>query len=207
MNYTYKMTDNNTIISEVQKELENIPQEETIEVIVTDKDNTVNTKQYEDLETLFKPYRDAFKTIRTELQQIKTNSTKTLQELAVLEKNMFKTYRVLSQSRSSKIKRKVPREPTGFAKPTVISEELCTFLGKPNGTEMARTEVTKFMSTYIKKHDLQHHKDKRKIVPDRKLIKLLKLKQNDQLTYFNLQRYMKHHFKTQDETDFVSTSA
>ena len=174
--------ENSKIITEVQKELENLD-ENNIEVSITNKTKTQN----EELELLFKPYRDTFKQLKSEVQQIKNNSQKTLQELTTLEKEMYKSYRTLVKAKTSKIKRKVPREPTGFAKPTVISEELCVFLGKPNGSEMARTEVTKYMSNYIKEHDLQHHKDKRKIVPDRKLTKLLKLQKNDQLTYFNLQ--------------------
>ena len=44
----------------------------------------------------------------------------------------------------------VKKEPSGFAKPTLISNELCDFLSKPNGTEMARTEVTKYLTQYIK---------------------------------------------------------
>jgi len=86
------------------------------------------------------------------------------------------------------------RAPSGFAKPTVISSELCNFLGKPEGTEMARTEVTKFLTQYIAEHKLQDQKNRRKILPDKPLQKLLNANSNDEVTYFNLQKYMKVHF-------------
>merc|ERR1712091_300465 len=88
------------------------------------------------------------------------------------------------------------REPSGFAKPTLISKELCAFLQKPVGTEMARTEVTKYLTAYIKTNDLQYPEDKRKTKPDTKLKKLLNLNKDDQVTYFNLQKYMKPHFES-----------
>ena len=86
------------------------------------------------------------------------------------------------------------RAPSGFAKPSLISDELCKFLGKEIGSEMARTEVTKFLSCYIKEHSLQDPANKRRINPDKKLGKLLNVQKNDEVTYFNLQKYMKVHF-------------
>ena len=86
------------------------------------------------------------------------------------------------------------RAPSGFAKATEISTELCSFLGKPQGTEMARTEVTKYLTQYIKQHELQDKDNRRKILPDVPLQKLLNVKKDDEVTYFNLQKYMKVHF-------------
>jgi len=86
------------------------------------------------------------------------------------------------------------RAPSGFAKPALISNDLCSFLGKPQGTEMARTEVTKFLTSYIKEHDLQDPENRRRIRPDKALQKLLNTTTKDEVTYFNLQKYMKVHF-------------
>ena len=86
------------------------------------------------------------------------------------------------------------RAPSGFAKPTTLSKELMDFIGVPEGALMARTEVTKKITTYIKDHNLQDQKDKRHILPDKKLTKLLKLGKEDVVTYFNLQKYMKIQF-------------
>jgi hypothetical protein len=79
-------------------------------------------------------------------------------------------------------------------KPTLISEELASFLSKPVGTEMARTEVSKEINAYITANGLQDKSNGRKINADAKLTKLLKITPSDELTYFNLQRFMKHHF-------------
>jgi hypothetical protein len=59
---------------------------------------------------------------------------------------------------------------------------------------MARTEVSKEINAYIRTNGLQDPANGRKINADTKLSTLLKLKKEDELTYFNLQRYMKHHF-------------
>ena len=86
------------------------------------------------------------------------------------------------------------RAPSGFVKPTLISNELAAFLGKPEGSVLARTEVTREVNSYIRSQKLQDKDNGRKINPDAKLLKLLKLKKGDELTYFNLQKYMAAHF-------------
>ena len=94
----------------------------------------------------------------------------------------------------SKKRKNANRKPSGFVKPAIISTELATFLNKPQGSEMARTEVTKEINVYIKQHNLQDPANGRRILPDAKLRKLLKLSKSDELTYFNLQKYMSPHF-------------
>jgi len=111
-----------------------------------------------------------------------------------LEKQWSKELKT-AQKTSSKKKRKTGnRAPSGFVKPARISNELATFLGKSAGTEMARTDVTREINQYIRSHNLQDKDNGRKINPDAKLKSLLKLKDTDELTYFNLQRYMSPHF-------------
>jgi len=128
-----------------------------------------------------------------------------LQQLGVLISSLKNEYRTLekkwsrelksAQKQSSKRKRKAGnRAPSGFVKPTRISDELAKFLEKPAGSEMARTEVTREINTYIRAHNLQDKENGRKINPDTKLAALLKLKKTDELTYFNLQKYMSPHF-------------
>jgi upstream activation factor subunit UAF30 len=128
-----------------------------------------------------------------------------LQQLSVMISTLKSEYRTLekkwsrevktAQKVSSKRKRKAGnRAPSGFVKPTKISDELASFLGKEKGTEMARTEVTRDINKYIRTNNLQDKDNGRKINPDGKLAALLKLKKTDELTYFNLQRYMSPHF-------------
>lgn len=128
------------------------------------------------------------------LQQIGTLISSLKTEYRTLEKQWHRELKV-AQKASSKRKRKAGnRSPSGFVKPTRISDELAKFLDKPTGSEMARTVVTKEINTYIRNHNLQDKDNGRKINPDTKLAALLKLKKSDELTYFNLQKYMSPHF-------------
>ena len=86
------------------------------------------------------------------------------------------------------------RAPSGFTIPVEISKELATFLGKPAGTKMKRTEVTREINQYIREHKLQDPVNGRRILPDAKLRTLLKVGDSDELTYFNFQRFMSPHF-------------
>jgi hypothetical protein len=86
------------------------------------------------------------------------------------------------------------RAPSGFVKPTLISDELAVFLKKEPGTEMARTEVTREINVYIRNNGLQDSQNGRRINADAALTTLLRLSPTDELTYFNLQKYMSSHF-------------
>jgi chromatin remodeling complex protein RSC6 len=128
------------------------------------------------------------------LQQLGVMISSLKSEFRTLEKKWTREMKVV-QKQSSKRKRKAGnRAPSGFVKPTRISDELAKFLDKPSGTEMARTEVTRDVNKYIRTNNLQDKENGRKINPDPKLAALLKLKKTDELTYFNLQKYMSHHF-------------
>jgi chromatin remodeling complex protein RSC6 len=130
----------------------------------------------------------------SKLNQLGAMITSLKTEYKVLEKRWSRELKT-AQKTSSKRKRKSGnRAPSGFVKPTLISDELAKFLDKPSGTEMARTDVTREINKYIRSHDLQDKENGRKINPDSKLQTLLKLKKTDELTYFNLQRYMSPHF-------------
>ena len=116
-----------------------------------------------------------------------------------LKKNRKQSVREVTQlykkTRSDTKKRK-QRKPSGFAKPSLISDELCEFLGEPKGTEMARTAVTTRITNYIKENGLQNPDNKKQILLDTKLGKLIQVgPDEDPLTYFNIQKYMKHHYK------------
>ena len=128
------------------------------------------------------------------LQSLYTQMNAIKSEYRTLEKKMQRELKQASKITAKKAKRKGSRAPSGFVKPTKISDELATFLSKPAGSEMARTDVTREINAYIRANNLQDKENGRKINPDNKLSKLLKLGKSDELTYFNLQRYMSHHF-------------
>jgi len=115
-------------------------------------------------------------------------------EFKTMEKNWTKELKAAQKISSKKKRKSGNRAPSGFVKPALISDELAKFLEKPTGTQMARTDVTRQLNTYIRANSLQDKENGRKINPDAKLQALLKLKKTDELTYFNLQRYMSPHF-------------
>ena len=121
-----------------------------------------------------------------------TDLQNSLRNLEKKANKRFKNY--IKQNK--KFKNRGNKQPSGFAKPTKISKELCDSLDKPNGTEMARTEVTQQLIQYIKDNNLQNNENRKIIKPDEKLTSLLDIDSKEtELTYFNLQSFMNKHFK------------
>jgi chromatin remodeling complex protein RSC6 len=81
-----------------------------------------------------------------------------------------------------------------FVAPTLISDELAIFLDKPLGTVISRETVSRAINTYIRVNGLQDPTNSRKINPDENLRNLLRLNTGAELTYFNIAKYMKHHY-------------
>ena len=141
----------------------------------------------------------------SKLQQLSSLISTLKNEFRSLEKRASRELKVATKA-SSKRKRKTGnRSPSGFVKPTLISKELADFLGKTEGTEMARTEVTREINAYIRANQLQDKTNGRRINADSKLSSLLKLASGEELTYFNLQRYMSPHF-AKSSTAAVATA-
>ena len=128
------------------------------------------------------------------LQQVNTLLSSLKTEFRALEKKTTREFKVVQKQNAKRKRKQGNRSPSGFVKPTLISHELADFLKKSYGSEMARTEVTSEINAYIREHKLQDKDNGRKINADKKLTSLLKLKKDDELTYFNLQKYMSHHF-------------
>lgn len=128
------------------------------------------------------------------LQQLSGLFSSVKTDFKILEKIVSRELKNAQKSSMRKKKSSGNRAPSGFVKPTRISDELAQFLGKTIGTEMARTDVSKEINAYIRSNNLQDKANGRKINADSKLSTLLKLSKEDELTYFNLQRFMKHHF-------------
>tara|TARA_Y100000748_G_scaffold194137_1_gene162579 strand:- start:194 stop:742 length:549 start_codon:yes stop_codon:yes gene_type:complete len=113
--------------------------------------------------------------------------------LKILEKDMKKHLKNIQKS-NKKLKPKGNRKPSGFAKPSDVSNELCKFMGRDTGTQIARTEVTQYLIQYIKENQLQFADNKKIILPDEKLKNLLGVDNTTEVTYFNLQGLMNKHF-------------
>tara|TARA_B100001250_G_C19551084_1_gene679009 strand:+ start:109 stop:732 length:624 start_codon:yes stop_codon:yes gene_type:complete len=144
----------------------------------------------------------AFTEFMAQLTSLRTLQAKLLTDFRGLQKRVDREIKAANKL-SNKRKRKTGnRAPSGFVKPTLISDQLADFLGKPHGSELARTEVTREINAYIRANDLQDKSNGRIIKPDSKLKKLLGVKNDQELTYFNLQKFMSPHF--QKAADSVS---
>jgi chromatin remodeling complex protein RSC6 len=152
-----------------------------------------------DLSIQFSEFSGRLTTLRTQISALLT-------EFRALQKRSERELKA-SQKASQKRKRKTGnRQPSGFVKPTLISDQLASFLGKPKGSELARTEVTREINAYIRANKLQDPENGRKINPDKKLKSLLALTAADELTYFNLQKYMSPHFAKAGAAPLASSS-
>jgi len=134
-----------------------------------------------------------FSEFGSKLQTLSSGLSTLRSDFRTLERHVAREMRA-AQKISKRKRKSGNRAPSGFVKPTLISKELANFLGKPVGTEWARTEVTREINAYIRTHNLQDKENGRKINPDSKLRSLLQLKKDEELTYFNLQKYMSPHF-------------
>ena len=137
--------------------------------------------------------KDEFSGVLGTLSSFRQQITMLQNQVRGLEKHVNKQMKVL-QREAKKNKNKGNRKPSGFAVPTKITDELCNFMGKPSGTKVARTEVTQYIIEYISKNQLQKVDNRKFISPDNKLSNLLGVKDDDEVTYFNIQRYMNRHF-------------
>ena len=134
-----------------------------------------------------------FEQLVTQLNQMKTQITGIQQNIKQLDKNVKKQMKCLKKE-VVKTKNKGNRQPSGFAKPSKVTKELCEFMNKAEGTEIARTEVTRALVAYIKENKLENTTNSKIISPDEKLKTLLELNDSDELTYFTIQKYMNKHF-------------
>jgi chromatin remodeling complex protein RSC6 len=137
---------------------------------------------------------DAFVQVLGQLTSLRSQLTNITGQVRALQKRADRELRAAQKLNRKRTSRTGTRAPSGFVKPTKISKELAAFLGKNWGVEMARTQVTREINAYIRAHKLQDPKNGRRILADKPLRKLLKLSKDDELTYFNLQRYMSPHF-------------
>lgn len=131
----------------------------------------------------------------TKMTGLRQQMTTLITEFRALQKRSERDLKAAQKSSGKRKNKQSTRAPSGFVKPTKISDQLADFLGKSHGVLLARTEVTREINSYIRANKLQDPTNGRKINPDDKLKKLLSLTPSDELTYFNLQKFMSQHFK------------
>ena len=147
------------------------------------------------------PYLEEFSAVVTELDTALTLVRNLKSRVQKLEKQVHREHKLLLKKANGKRARK-PRDPnapkSGFAKEGPVSAEMGKFLGLKKDGLISRTDVTKKIHEYCKAKDLQDPADKRHIKPDASLRKLLKMNKDDDLTFFNLQKFMKIHFPNKE---------
>lgn len=123
-------------------------------------------------------------------------SMKKAAEIAVTEiKSLKKQSAKLLSKQQKKKKEKTDNKPHGFAIPSKVSLELCLFMGKEPDSLIARTDVTKKLTEYIKTNQLQNPENKRQIIPDANLMSLLGDESKGVfLTHFTIQKFINRHF-------------
>jgi len=142
----------------------------------------------------------SFKEVLTQLTSLRTTIASLSSQVRAIEKRADRELKSAQKAGKKRQRKTTNRQPSGFVKPTRISSELASFLGKKSDEMLARTEVTREINKYIRENNLQDPNNGRHILPDKKLRTLLKLGKNDELTYFNLQKYMSHHFPKDEVT-------
>lgn len=131
--------------------------------------------------------------LQENLNNLKAATAAAASALKTIEKQAARLAKRADRRRkrsSAKVEGAEPK-PCIFTKPVKITDELCSFLGKPKGTEISRSAVTKGVMAYAKSHNLM---DKQTIKADAALRKLLSLSESDNLTILNLQKFLGRHY-------------
>lgn len=167
---------------EAKKDIKKVPVVVKEEVDKT-SDTVVEEKQLGD--TLIFELTDKITSVQQEMKSIQ-------QTLKLLTKEYEKQKKVIAKVQRKRENAK--KSPSGFAKPCKISNELCKFVGIPEGSERSRTDITRFINAYVKEKNLNNPENRREFFPDDKLRAILNVNDKEKVTYFILQRLIAHHF-------------
>ena len=172
-------------------------------VVKTKKERVVITR-----DSYLQYLDDMISNIETEIEAMKEGDTKSkgvrflrnINKRVKLAKNQ--AAKLIKQKKNG-ITKKTANMNSGFLKPVQISKEMAKFTGWDVDQLRSRVDVTKFLCQYIREHNLQNPEDKRQIVADTKLQKLLKFDpkvEKEPLTYYRIQSHLKNHFIKPDDT-------
>ena len=146
-------------------------------------------------------------TLTEQLKALSTDFTAKVREAVKATQEAAKAAK--KEARDSKKKRRVDpatmtpeqkaawearRANNAFLKQKPLSPELASFMGIKAGEKRSQTEVTKFISEYVKTHNCYDPSFKRRIIPNAALAKLLRVDDKTEVTYLNLQKFLKVHF-------------
>jgi chromatin remodeling complex protein RSC6 len=135
---------------------------------------------------------DSFTSLVNAVTLLATNVKEIQAKLKVYSKEREKQQKILNKEAAKR--EKARKTPSGFAKPSKISDEMCAFMKIENGSERSRTDVTRFINSYVKENNLYNPVNRRIIVPDPVLKKILRVGDNDEVSFFKLQSLLSNHF-------------
>lgn len=171
--------------------------EPVVEAETTEKKKRVQPTK----ETVMASFDELLESIESAITDIRENEGKPkgikfLRTLSKKVKSIKNQSGRLIKKRKSTTTEKKQNTNSGFLKPVKISAEMAKFAGWNVNEQKSRVDVTKFLCKYIEDHKLQNPKDRREILADNKLSKLLNYdaKTSQPLTYYRIQNYIKPHF-------------
>jgi len=134
--------------------------------------------------------------LTAQLQSVRDAAISGLKALTKLSKRVARE--VKEAGRRRRVRKAAPVEgaapvakrPTIFTTPVTLRDGLCSFLGKPNGSQMTPADVTRAFSAYVDAHKLKDAEKGHTIHPDAAMRKVLGVKEGEALTYRNIQTYL-----------------
>jgi len=189
------------VVPEVQTQAVEAPVEDTIVDSGAINEDSQVKRGAPTRDIILQTFDELIKSVEVEIEGLREGDSKnkgvkflrTLNKRIKILKNQ--SSRIIKDKRVSA--KKGTNNNSGFLKPVKISTEMAKFTGWDKDELKSRVDVTKFLCDYIRNNNLQNPKDKRQIVADAKLQKLLKYdpkKETEPLTYFKLQSSLKGHF-------------
>lgn len=127
-------------------------------------------------------------------QQLRDQSVAAIKTLQKLQKRVAKEVKEAGRRRRRVKKEEdgsnAVKRPTIFTTPVTLKDELCVFLGKPKGSQMTPADVTRAFSAYVQTHKLKDAEKGHNIHPDAAMRKVLNIKEGEQVTYRNVQKFL-----------------
>ena len=178
------------VVVDVQEEILVDVEEPSAKVVVT-------------RDTVMDSFDELIQLVDKEIEALRStdNKSKGVGFLRTLNARLKKLQKQTSRIAKGKSKRVCNSTNSGFLKPVAVSDEMRKFAGWEKDELHSRVDVTKFICQHIKKNNLQKPEDRRQILPDSTLKKLLNIKKDnkDPIPYYEIQKHIKHHFPKPDE--------
>lgn len=182
-----------TTITKVNKDTKDIKDTNDIKESKTEislPQRNTKTRRVINIQTI----EDSLNKIENELVKERNNIIGLLKMFSDVRKDYSRLSKEISKKGKKRNDSTEKKKLTGALGPIFLDDELCSFLNKPKGTQMNAPEVIRALNIYIVNNKLQVNDNKTIINPDDKLSNLLQVDEGEQLTYFNIQKYLSKHY-------------